>query len=225
MAAAATRLAVSQVHKVIDGEPGFWAPDDGHGARFTDKPTSAGLPSYGLNRIEACLKYCKQLRTAVDGGAYIGTWSVHLGQHFKHVLAFEPVLANYECLVRNVSASPAVQAIRAALTDKSSPMTLAPSVKIPYTAFSGEVRYSSKTTKLFDGITIDSLGLKCLDLLKLDVEGFEYAALVGGCATVLQHRPVIMIEERAVDARASKLLVSWGMHCAATFKRDKLFTW
>ncbi len=42
--------------------------------------------------------------------------------------------------------------------------------------------------------TIDALSLPRLDFLKLDVEGFEIAALWGGRETIRQHRPWIWIE-------------------------------
>jgi hypothetical protein len=43
-------------------------------------------------------------------------------------------------------------------------------------------------------ITIDSLGLDDIDLMQLDLEGFEYDALVGARETIERCKPVIIVE-------------------------------
>ena len=47
---------------------------------------------------------------------------------------------------------------------------------------------SEKTTK------IDSLNLQICDLIQLDIEGFEYQALVGAKETLERCKPVIIVE-------------------------------
>ena len=44
-------------------------------------------------------------------------------------------------------------------------------------------------------VTIDSLGLRQLSVLQLDVEGAELSALRGATATIEATRPVVMIED------------------------------
>ena len=39
--------------------------------------------------------------------------------------------------------------------------------------------------------------LTAVDLIKMDIEGGEYPALLGAQETILRHRPVIMVEEKA----------------------------
>ena len=43
-------------------------------------------------------------------------------------------------------------------------------------------------------ITLDGLGLKRVDFIKLDVEGMELDVLRGGCATIERDRPLMQIE-------------------------------
>jgi FkbM family methyltransferase len=57
--------------------------------------------------------------------------------------------------------------------------------------------------------TIDSLSLPRLDFLKLDVEGFEIAALWGGRDTIQQHRPWIWIEYFITGADAIRAELSY----------------
>jgi len=63
-------------------------------------------------------------------------------------------------------------------------------------------------------------GLNRLDLIKMDVEGWELRILKGGAETIQRFRPVMMIElvgqqlARAGDSLedACVLLRSWGYH-------------
>ena len=63
-------------------------------------------------------------------------------------------------------------------------------------------------------------GLKRLDFIKMDVEGWEYRILLGGTKTIQRYRPIMMIElvgqqlSRAGDSleEAWALLQSWGYH-------------
>jgi hypothetical protein len=59
----------------------------------------------------------------------------------------------------------------------------------------GTVQISeSGTGTTVEVTTIDSLGLERLDFIKLDVEGYECAALAGGLGTIQKHRPYIWVE-------------------------------
>jgi len=48
---------------------------------------------------------------------------------------------------------------------------------------------------------VDSLGLSDLDLLQLDIEGYEYHALFGAIETLIRCRPVVQVEMRGFSAR------------------------
>ena len=45
-----------------------------------------------------------------------------------------------------------------------------------------------------DLITIDSLNLKDVDIIKVDTEGFEYNVLLGAIKTIERCKPVIQVE-------------------------------
>jgi hypothetical protein len=46
-----------------------------------------GLPAYQHKQIEACIEACgKRLGTAIDGGAHVGLWAIHLLKVFKKVV-------------------------------------------------------------------------------------------------------------------------------------------
>lgn len=197
--------------------PGFWVPAGTSAKWLFDGDAST---SYGRTQIDACLAACKSRRTAVDGGAFVGTWSLRLAHHFRRVVAFEPVPANFECLRRNVKA--VVEVHPHALTSTNGPME--------YTVGAGGKPHSSRVqrspTGQLAGFPLDWYGLTHVDLIKLDVEGHEYEALLGARKVITRNRPVIMIEERFdADVRATKLLQSWGMRGKRIKKHDYLFTW
>jgi len=43
-------------------------------------------------------------------------------------------------------------------------------------------------------VTVDSLNLRDVDFIKMDLEGWEYPALIGAEQTLMQCRPVLMLE-------------------------------
>lgn len=50
-------------------------------------------------------------------------------------------------------------------------------------------------------LTIDSLALPRLDLLKIDIEGMEMEALTGAAHTIARHRPYVIIEAIKADSQ------------------------
>ena len=74
--------------------------------------------------------------------------------------------------------------------------------------------------------TIDNLGLSNLDLIKLDVQGFEYKTLRGGEETLTRTLPIVFLENYAHLPQSSHekesldLLKDWGY----VYHRLKNFT-
>ena len=49
-------------------------------------------------------------------------------------------------------------------------------------------------------MTLDSLGLARVDLIKIDVEGMEMNVLAGAAALIGRHRPAMVVEHIKTDA-------------------------
>jgi FkbM family methyltransferase len=185
-----------------------------------------GYPAYQYDRIEAALSLCKKRRTVVDGGAHVGSWSVHFAKHFDKVLAFEPVPDNIECFHLNLARvhkhyPDKVVLHEAALSDHVGSVHL-------YNAGGKSVSWSVGGTEGFAApcLTLDSLNLATVDLLKLDVEGHEYEALQGALVTLDVCRPVVVIEEKKDEGqRASNFLERLGMKLTAQMKHDRIYVW
>lgn len=183
-------------------------------------------PAYQYDRLEAAVGFCKQRRTAIDGGAHIGSWSVHLASMFDHVKAFEPVPDNAGCFALNLSSKKNVMLYRAALGSQNRRIHVSnkggKSVSWAPVAESD----ASETDLSVPCLTLDSLMLRNVDLIKLDVEGYELEALKGASTTIMTCRPVIVIEEKHdLEFKATQALLDIGMKLRAQMKHDRIFTW
>ena len=76
-------------------------------------------------------------------------------------------------------------------------------------------------------MTVDSLKLDQLDLLKLDLEGHEYAGLLGARETIMRCKPFVIVEEKLDKMkRAIGFLTDLGMTCTGVQNgHDYFFRW
>ena len=187
---------------------------------------------FQLDHLQSALKHVSPFDCAIDGGAHVGSWTLKMLEKFKTVWSIEPASDTFECLKRNIEThaenSESVHLINAALGASISRGSI-----VDDTTRQGNT--GSRFLKEFEEgniqiITIDSLCLEKLDFLKLDVEGFEYYALLGAEKTIKETRPTILIEEKGFGRRydlqpfaASELLKSWGARCVTTIGKDHVF--
>jgi FkbM family methyltransferase len=202
-----------------------WMPN-GDDAKWLIQTGQDGLPAYQYQQIEACIKACgKRLGTAIDGGAHVGLWAIHLLKAFKKVVGVEPIAANVECLERNAS-NPKFTLVPMALTDYTG--TIEMTSRGPRSFQWNIAGLAPATSPAIDVpcCTIDSMGLSDVDLIKLDVEGSEYEALRGAEHILQRDKPVVMIEEKLdPKKRATRYLEGLGMKRAGHWRYDHLFTW
>jgi FkbM family methyltransferase len=85
--------------------------------------------------------------------------------------------------------------------------------KTPWTEFIGQEIDYRKTNPVTQ-ISIDSLRLKRLDLVKIDVERMEEEVLHGASGSIAEHAPIMMIEILKTDRAAiEKMLLPAGYRC------------
>ena len=79
--------------------------------------------------------------------------------------------------------------------------------------------------------TLDSYNYQNVDIIKIDVEGFEIPVLNGAKQTILSHRPWIQIEGNSSGKKYGRpkieiprLLTSWGMIRVMKRWQDQLWT-
>jgi FkbM family methyltransferase len=138
-------------------------------------------------------------RTFVDVGSHIGFYTMGLAPGFERVIAFEPSRFQYGWLRRNaaLNAYDHVVCEHAALGDT------------PGTGMLNVLSYEGGLNSLVPEVAgertildqyavpvevLDDRNLTDVDLLKIDVEGFEIPVLRGAARTIAASRPVILIE-------------------------------
>jgi len=151
--------------------------------------------------IEVYDRFADASRNALDIGANHGTVTKLLSRRFKRVHAFEPDPINLAQLKQHATDNVSIHSL--AISDRHGTAEMltpiwggAPS------------RGHGSLSKSFDGhdttttdvptATLDSLHLSNLGLVKIDVEGFELAVLLGAQLTLMREHPPIWIEVEAI---------------------------
>ena len=143
--------------------------------------------------IKTALTHVQGTEVAIDGGANVGAYSRAMARHFDRVHAFEPAPDTFAALSRNLGEwglADRVSAYNAAISDRHENVSL------------GLPRGSRSVSRYITGpgdiptMLIDDLELAVVDFIKLDLEGYEYRALLGAQDTLKRCRPIVMFEDK-----------------------------
>jgi len=166
------------VKSVMPNENSFWVLYGQH-----TEPTYLEDAGNGQQaQRDASLKYVKQWRVCLDIGSNIGQWTRPLAKRFKSVVCFEPNPNFRECFEKNIQEKN-VLLWPYGLSDRE---------------HKAKQDFNSTVLQQEDGDidcrTLDSFGLTNVDLVKIDVDGFEIPLLNGARETLSKNDPVINIE-------------------------------
>lgn len=192
--------------------------------------------SYDISEVETVRRLLDLRRqyhgagvVAVDCGANIGVHSVEWARHMSQwgeVLAIEAQERIYYALAGNLALNNCfnARALHAAVSSTVGTMRIPqPDYRAPGSFGSLELRQTEQTEFIgqpidYQGrqaevrtLTLDSLGLSRLDLLKIDVEGMEIEVLEGARALIASQRPIVIAEYLKTDRqRLTGMLSGWG---------------
>lgn len=167
-----------------------------------DRYIGRSLQVYGEFSEGECEVFRQIVRpgnTVVEVGANIGTHTVPLAQWVGlkgRVLAFEPQRVVYQNLCANI----ALNSLLNVHCYQQAVGSEAGSIIVPFLDYQSENNFGGLGLGTFTRgervplVTIDSLELSACDFLKLDVEGMEREALLGGQKTIDKYKPVIYVE-------------------------------
>lgn len=169
--------------------------------------------------------------TYIDVGANFGTYALigadAVGAQGR-ALAIEPVPAIAALLVENITMNGfdrRAKVIDCAVGKEPGSLTLyefatrrGSNSAIPEIAQAAEALYGETITKReVECRTLDTIveeqNFTQIDLMKIDVEGFEYEALLGGKEAILKHRPRLILEwlSGAFETRPEVMQKLWAL--------------
>lgn len=149
-------------------------------------------------------------RTFVDVGANIGNHTLYLAEYFDEVHCFEPFAPVADRLEANIARNRlSAQVHRVGLGAADDDLPFVPnrtgnlgqgSFAVAVAGGEGEVLPVREGDRYFR-----ERGIRNVDLLKIDVEGFELQVLAGLKATIARDRPTIILEFDGREQDASAL--------------------
>ena len=203
----------------IEKVNGFWVPsNDIHLDQW-----KAGQPFTQNKCLLKFLDYCgsqnKKFNTVIDIGAWCGTWTKAIEPYARKVIAFEPDKTHFECLQRNctINCDPRMEAVGS--EDKFISLTVDDFTQAKRVDSAGKIKM----------VTVDSLDIKAVDLIKIDVEGYEMEVIKGAEETLARTK-FLMIELNnntkkygSSNIEIEKKLQSMGFKLILEHWPDKVF--
>lgn len=176
---------------------------------------------WGQRELDLLSRLIEPGAVVVDGGAHVGVYTQALARAVGpkgRVLAFEPNPALHPLLAANAADCPCpVQADNAALDAAPGQVHIAlpePSQRanLGALALRQMAVAPSRLTAAVPVVTLDSLALRRLDFIKLDLEGMEARALRGASDTLAALQPLVYLEcNRPLDGwRCLELAAAYG---------------
>jgi FkbM family methyltransferase len=209
---------------------GLWFPDyDTHFPRMLEKSLkNDGVIRYQWRARELAIENCDQRRVCIDIGANVGLWACELVDHFDQVIAFEPVEEFRNCFDKNVKKSNyTMHPLALGKEDSFIDMNI-----VQGNTGHSHINMNSYGKGKIPLKTLDSFNLDNIDMIKIDVEGFEEEILIGAEQTIIRNHPVLAIEQQKheykdamIELPSVKLLEKWGYRVVGQVKKDWVLKW
>lgn len=155
---------------------------------------------------EHLMKHVPKREVMVQAGGNMGWFTRIYAQQFDRMYVFEPDPVNFTCLNLNVPDRHVIkiqsclgntrqfQSITSQEHDRGKNHVMHGNDLIKRTKKGGRLDY-------IPTLLIDDLNLDRCDFIHLDIEGYEYFALLGAEQTIKLHSPIIAVEKAGHEAR------------------------
>ena len=134
------------------------------------------------------------LRTAIDIGGHLGDWTLNWHHRVKKIEIFEPNPDVLPKLKKNTNTLKNCTVHEVALGDTPG------KVSMQYETHLGTYHIKDHNGSI-NLQTLDSYNFQNVDIIKIDVEGFEVPVLEGAKETILSNKPWIQIEANHTGER------------------------
>jgi len=136
-------------------------------------------------------KKVKKFDVVITAGANLGMYTRFLAKKFQRVYAFEPEPLNFHCMVINNQVDNVYKMNAALGKEPGFVFTTGTRTASNRGMFKVNPEAAGAFIPMF---SIDSLPWDTVDLIQLDVEGYEYDVLQGAKNTIQKHKPVVIAE-------------------------------
>lgn len=143
-------------------------------------------------------------RTVIQAGGNCGVYPLLYTEFFNNVYTFEPDPLSFFCLVNNCQ-MPGISKFNCALGEQFS--TVVMDELIPENRGMNKVRNAEDSKYSIPVLPLDSFNVNNIDLIQLDLEGYEDKALLGATNTINNNRPIIIVESAANSDPAAYSIV------------------
>lgn len=150
---------------------------------------------------------------AIDGGANVGDWSIIMARYFRKVIGFEPSPDTFNIYSNNTAGIENITRINLALWKAPGKCN----VENPPKRSTNSATFIVPGRGALEMIALDHTPLEACNLLKLDLEGAETDALIGGERTVKKFKPTLIVEMNKTARNFNRkpqhtraLVESWG---------------
>lgn len=198
----------------------IWRPESDQGG-VNLMVTENWIPKF---IVDSCTELKIPLNNVVHAGGNIGLYALEFAKYFKNVYTFEPENDNFSALCLNCANVQNIFPYKAVLGNSHTPVSL-----------KNQDETNCGTWQVVDGknnipmFQIDDLNME-VNVIHLDIEGFEIFALSGAIQTIKKYRPLIAFEDLGhsrtynyVKADIDKFLVDLGYNMSRTYASEIMY--
>lgn len=162
--------------------------------------------------VEVALQYVRERGVVIQAGGNVGIWPLYLAKTFSEVWSYEPDPTNFACLSRNTHLVRNIHICQVALGEGKERL-----VKMIYPegmSNMGAAAVDMAPDATIACLALDDLHFSRVDLIQLDVEGYEPFVIAGAAETIARQRPVLMLEDKGLTVKYG-VKDGWSMDWAA----------
>lgn len=181
-----------------------------------------------LNVPEDITKFCENKNVVIQAGGNAGLYVNTYSKLFETVYTFEPDPVNFYCLVNNTSDN--VIKIQGCLGNNHNLVDISNKEQNPKKK-PNTGGYRVIGNGLVPTFRLDDINFTCVDLIHLDIEGFEKFAILGALNTIKKFKPIIALEinglsyeyYKVTDLEIKETLQSLGYQEVGLVDNDVIF--
>ncbi len=175
-------------------------------AIFANEHVGIHVNQYGVyerHELKVLFDFLKPLddafadATVIDAGANIGNHALYFSHHFQKVLAFEPNPDTFRLLAFNTELVENVSVVNQGLGDEPGTLMLVED-RLNMGASSVVRKAGAEERQIpvkIETLDVATADISRIEMIKIDVEGFEINVLRGASALIARHQPIVVFEQ------------------------------